>query len=119
MKLLKTTILTAVAAAALGLTLPSCSDSFLDVTSKTGNNSGSITTPEQAESMLYGCYDAWKRTSSDDTWGFYVVSEIMSDECFAGTGTSDAPQYAVIDRFDQGQHPTSVQLLSTAWRSPV
>lgn len=117
MKLLKTTILTAVAAAALGLTLPSCSDSFLDVTSKTGNNSGSITTPEQAESMLYGCYDAWKRTSSDDTWGFYVVSEIMSDECFAGTGTSDAPQYAVIDRFDQGQHPTSVQLLSTAWRS--
>jgi len=117
MKLIKNTILTAVAAAALGLTLPACSDSFLDVESKTGNNSGSITTPEQANSMLYGCYDAWKRTSSDDTWGFYVISELMSDDRFAGTGVTDAPNYAVVDRFDQGQHTSSVALLSSAWCS--
>lgn len=117
MKSIRTIITSAVAVAALGGALSGCTDSFLDVTSKTDNNSESITTPEQAESLLYGCYDGWKRTSSDDTWGFYVVSEMMSDECFAGTGATDAPNYCVVDRFDQGQHPTSVQLLSTAWQS--
>lgn len=117
MKLFKSTIAAALLAATLGGATVSCTDSFLDVTDKTGSNTGAITTTEQAQSMLYGCYDAWKRTSSDDTWGFYVVSEMMADECYAGTGTTDAPNYCVVDRFDQGEHPTSVQLLSSAWQS--
>ncbi len=93
-----------------------CTDSFLDVDPATSTTTSNFyTTEENAESALIGCYNGWKRTQSSDTWGFYVVSELMSDDCFAGTGVTDATNYAVVDRFDQGQYAAGTSLLESAW----
>lgn len=47
----------------------SCSDSFLDTSSKTDLNSGSFyKTPLQAEYALTGCYDGYQRTVSNGSW---------------------------------------------------
>ncbi len=99
-------------------TMAACTDSFLDVSDKTSTTTGNFyTTVEDAENGLIGCYNGWKRTHSDDTWGFYIISELMSDDCFAGTGAADAPNYAVCDRFDQGQYSAGTSLLESAWKA--
>lgn len=101
-----------------GLTLSSCMESFLDVESKTQSNTGnSYKTTEDANLALTGCYNGWKRTTSDDTWGFYICSEVMADECLAGTGVSDKTDYQVVDRFDIGRYAAGTSLLETAWDS--
>lgn len=105
-------------ATVMGGGLTSCSDSWLDVDSKTESNTGNFyKTTADAESALIGCYSAWRRTNSDNAWGFYICSTLMSDECFAGTGTSDAPQYQVVDRFDLSQYSAGTSLLESAWDS--
>lgn len=106
-------------ALALGsLTLTSCADSFLDVESKTQSNTGNFyKSKDDAELALIGCYNAWKRTTSDDTWGFYICSELMADECLAGTGVTDTPNYQVVDRFDIGRYAAGTSLLESAWNS--
>lgn len=101
-----------------GLTLASCAESFLDVESKTSSNTGNFyKSKDDAELALIGCYNAWKRTTSDDTWGFYICSELMADECLAGTGVTDAPNYQVVDRFDIGRYSAGTSLLETSWDS--
>lgn len=110
--------LTILAFALGSLTLASCADSFLDVESKTQSNTGNFyKSKEDAELALIGCYNAWKRTTSDDTWGFYICSELMADECLAGTGMTDTPNYQVVDRFDIGRYAAGTSLLETAWNS--
>ncbi len=94
----------------------SCSDSFLDVESLTESNTGNFyKTESDAYRALVGCYDGWQCTTSNEGIGFYLASEMMSDECFAGTGTGDARNYAVIDRFDQGQSSSDVNLFNDDW----
>ena len=106
MKKLRINIMIAVLA---GLTVTSCGDNFLDVTSKTESNTGNFyKTIDDAELALIGCYNGWKRTTSDDTWGIYISSELMSDECFAGTGVADAANYSIIDRFDMSRYMISL-----------
>lgn len=101
-----------------GCMLSSCADSFLNVESKTQSNTGNFyKTKEDAELALIGCYNAWKRTSSDNTWGFYICSELMADECLAGTGVTDTPNYQVVDRFDLNRYTAGTSLLETAWDS--
>ena len=98
--------------------LASCSDSFLDVSSKTDSNTGNFyKTVDDAELALIGCYNGWKRTNSDDVRSFYLCSELMSDDCFAGTGVTDAPNYQIIDRFDLSRYSAGTSLLETVWDS--
>ena len=90
----------------LSLGLASCTDSFLDVTSKTESSTGTFYKTEQdAYRALIGCYDGWRQTSSAMMVGFYVASEIMSAECFGATGNADGRGYQAIDRFDISQSP--------------
>lgn len=101
----------------VGTSLTSCDD-FLEVESKTESNTGNFyKSIDDAELALIGCYNGWKRTTSDDTWGFYIASELMSDACFAGTGVGDAPSFSVIDRFDISRYASGVDMLKTAWEA--
>jgi hypothetical protein len=99
-----------------GLGATSCSDSFLDVTSKTESTTGTFyKTESDAYRALVGCYDGWRQTSSAMGVGFYLGSETMSYECFGGTGNGDGRGYQVIDRFDQSQSPSDLNLYETDW----
>ena len=61
----------------LSLGLASCTDSFLDVTSKTEFSTGTFyKTEKDAYRALIGCYDGWRQTSSAMMVGFYMASEV-------------------------------------------
>ena len=47
--------------------------------------------------------------------GIPVLSEVMSDDCFGGTGASDGYNYALIDEFDITRSPSDVDLLNNNW----
>ena len=95
----------------LSLGLASCTDSFLDVTSKTESSTGTFyKTEKDAYRALIGCYDGWRQTSSAMMVGFYMASEVMSAECFGATGNADGRGYQAIDRFDISQSPADLNL---------
>ncbi len=100
------------------LLLLSCSESFLDVESKTESNTETFyKTETDAWRALIGCYDGWQCTASDGGFSIYVASEIMSDDCFGGTGNSDGYGYRAIDRFDISISPSDMNLYETDWKS--
>lgn len=117
MKTLKN-ILYCGAAALLTLGSAACSDSFLDVESKTEPNSGNYyKNQSQAYRALIGCYDGWRLTSSCvDDYPFLIASNIMSDECYGGAGTGDGRQAQVIDGFDPSISLSDVNIFQKAWQ---
>lgn len=99
------------------LSLGSCSESFLDVESKTSSTTGNFYKTEgDAWRALVGCYDGWRQISSNPGIGFYVASTVMSDECYGATGNGDGRGYQAIDQFDQSQSPSDLQIYSTDWK---
>lgn len=99
------------------LGMNSCSESFLDVNSKTNSDTNSFyKTEADAWRALIGCYNGWRQTSTAPGVGFYVASTVMGDECYGGTGNSDARNYQVIDRFDQSQSPADLQIYAQDWK---
>ncbi|MBD5266596.1 MAG: RagB/SusD family nutrient uptake outer membrane protein [Bacteroides sp.] len=116
MKLFKSSILS-VSVATAGLLMGSCSDSFLDVSSKTESNTETFyKTETDAWRALLGCYDGWRQVSSNPGVGFYVASTVMSDECYGATGFTDSRNYQVIDRFDQRESPADLTIYTTDWK---
>lgn len=102
----------------LGLGATSCADSFLDVESKTESTTGTFyKTENDAYRALIGCYDGWRQTSSAPQVSFYLGAEIMSGECFAGTGNGDGRNYQAIDRFDISQSPADLNLYESDWKN--
>ena len=102
----------------LSLGLASCTDSFLDVTSKTESSTGTFyKTEKDAYRALIGCYDGWRQTSSAMMVGFYMASEVMSAECFGATGNADGRGYQAIDRFDISQSPADLNLYEGDWKN--
>lgn len=103
----------------MSLTLTSCGEDFLEVSSKTEGTTGNFYNNEAAASRaLIGCYDGWQRTvSNGPTFSFHYLSELMSDECFGGTGNADARNSAVVDRFDMGEDNSQTNLHNTLWES--
>jgi len=73
-------------------------------------------TPAEANTALIGCYNGldliWNQGIS-----FPVASEVFSDNCFGGTGSSDNYQYQLLNEFDKAVSPTSVSLYSYNWKS--
>lgn len=101
---------------ATSLLFGACSSSFLDVepiTDVLENNF--YKTIEDAEMALVGCYDGYQRTSSNGNLSFNVVSEVLSDNCFGGTGHTDGRAYQVLDRFDKAQSPSDNNLFDGTW----
>lgn len=114
MKSLKTYLLAT--AAVLGLSIGSCSEDFLDVEPKTSLfDTNFYSTQLDAEMALIGCYDGWQRTNSDVDASFYLLTEIMSDECFAALGVGDDRNYQAIDRFDKNEAPAYSDLGNNLW----
>ncbi len=102
----------------LSFSLCSCLDSFLDTDSKTSvTDENFYKTPEDAEMALVGCYDGYQRTVSDGGIAFYFASEILSDNCFGGTGSGDTREYQVLDRFDISEFPSNADLFNVTWKS--
>ncbi len=103
---------------ALGITivLSSCTEDFLDVEPMTevlDNNF--YRTVADAEMALIGCYDGYQRTASNGNLSIYVVSEVLSDNTFGGTGNTDGRGYQVLDRFDKAQSPSDNNLFNGTW----
>ena len=100
----------------LGGMMTSCSSSFLDVSPETSVTSENYyKTVDDAETALVGCYDGYQLTTSNGNVAFYVASEIMSDDCFGGTGSSDSRTYQAIDRFDPSQSSSENNIFEGTW----
>jgi hypothetical protein len=98
--------------------MTSCSDSFLDVSSKTESTTGNFYKDEtDAWRALVGCYDGWRQISSVPGIGFYVASTVMSDETYGGVGNSDGRNYQVIDRFNINESPADLNIYEQDWSS--
>lgn len=98
------------------LTIVGCSEDFLDtepITELTDSNF--YKNPEDAWSALVGCYDGLQIATGSNAEGFYTASEVMSDDCYGGTGNSDNFGYQAIDEFDVNRAPGSANLLGGAW----
>lgn len=102
---------------ALGLGfLSSCSENFLDVESKTSLSDQTFyKTQADAEMALIGCYDGYQCTTSNGGFSFYIASEILSDNCFGGTGNADGRNHQVVDRFDKAQSPSDNNIFNDTW----
>lgn len=100
----------------LSLGLYSCAESFLDVEAETSIfDTNFYQTVDDFELALVGCYDGYQRTSSNGSISFYEVSEVLSDNCFGGTGNTDSRKYQVLDRFDFSQSPAENNLFNGTW----
>lgn len=117
MKNIRTKISAALVALA-GLTLGSCSEDFLDVSSKTEPNSQNYyKTESQALRALYGCYDGWRQVSSNPgAYSFLMASSIMSDECYGGAGVGDGYGAQLVDRFDKTAAPSEMNVFEQEWK---
>lgn len=105
-------------AVAVSMGLFSCSDSYLDTESKTNLTDGSFyKTVADMEMALIGCYDGYQRTTSDGGVAHYVTSELLSDNCFGGTGNTDGRAYQALDRFDITQSPSDNNIFNQTWIS--
>jgi len=99
------------------LSLASCSDSFLDVSSKTESNTENFyKTENDAWRALLGCYDGWRQVSSSPGVGIYLASCYMSDECYGGTGVADGRGAQLVDRFDQTQSTGDQMIYTQDWK---
>lgn len=117
MKNIRTKI-SVVLVALAGLTLGSCSEDFLDVSSKTEPNSQNYyKTESQALRALYGCYDGWRQVSSNPgPFGFMIASSIMSEECYGGAGAGDGYNAQLVDRFDKSASPSDMNVFEQDWK---
>lgn len=117
MKNIRTKI-SVVLVALAGLTLGSCSEDFLDVSSKTEPNSQNYyKTESQALRALYGCYDGWRQVSSNPgSYSFLMASSIMSDECYGGAGVGDGYGAQLVDRFDKTAAPSEMNVFEQEWK---
>ena len=92
--------------------LYSCSEEFLE---NYPNTSLIIekyyATPEDAEQAITAIYNT---NLKDDWWSSWIVSEIASDNCTGGAGTSDGGHY---QRYDRGLKHPSADANSEAWET--
>jgi hypothetical protein len=103
-------------AGALATGLFACSESFMDVEPETSIlDQNFYKTEADAEMALVGCYDGFQRTSSNGNQSFYVTSEILSDECFGGTGNTDGRGYQALDRFSISESPSDNNIFNGTW----
>lgn len=111
-------IISAILVITTGMVMGSCSEDFLDVSSKTEPNSQNYyKTESQALRALYGCYDGWRQVSSNPgPFGFFIASNIMSDECYGGAGVGDGYNAQLVDRFDQAASPSDMNVFEQEWK---
>jgi starch-binding outer membrane protein, SusD/RagB family len=94
-----------------------CGEDFLStepMTTKTDANY--YTTPAEAQEALVGCYDGLQLVYSAADMPLPLVSEVMSDMCFSGFGTSDNQDYQTMDEYDKTvDYSMVLSTLNTDW----
>ncbi len=109
-----------IAALALSMALcSSCTDEFLDTMSKTQLDTQTGYVNEATANLaLIGCYDGLQQTISGmGAYGFYLASEIASDECVAGAGVTDDKNQSILDLFDMTPAPSYENVLEEEWKN--
>ena len=98
------------------LSLNSCS---LETQSYSQLNVGSFySTKDHAYSALVGCYDGLQvATGGIGGLSFPVASEVMSDDCFGGTGAADGYGFQAVDEFDISRSPVDIDLYNNNWKA--
>lgn len=98
------------------LSLSSCS---LDTQPYSQLNVDSFySTKDHAYSALVGCYDGLQvATGGIGGLSFPVTSEVMSDDCFGGTGAADGYGFQAVDEFDTSRSPVDVDFYNSNWIS--
>lgn len=71
-------------------------------------------TKDHAYSALVGCYDGMQVVGG---LGFPLMSEVMSDNCFGGTGAADGYGFQAIDEFDISRSPSDKDFYNDNWKS--
>jgi len=97
------------------LTVASCKKSFLEVqplTTVTDENF--YKTPADGYKALVGCYDGLQLIWSAGV-ALPVAAEVLSDDCFGGTGNSDGFGYQALDEFDKSRSPSDQNLFEKNW----
>jgi starch-binding outer membrane protein, SusD/RagB family len=95
------------------LSLSSCSLDAELYTQQTDANFYKNT--DDAKAALVGCYDGMQVVGGRGGLSFAVISELMSDDCFGGTGTNDGYGFQAIDEFNILRSPADVDLLNGNW----
>ena len=97
------------------LTIGACQKDFLETEQKTSvTEENFYKSPDDAYKALVGCYDGLQRVWADGI-SFPVASEVMSDNCFGGTGNSDGFGYQMLDEFDKLRSPSDMNLFGANW----
>jgi len=82
------------------------------------NNETYYKTPADAFTALVGCYNGldliWQNGGQN---AFPVCSEVFSDNCLGGGGSSDGYGFEMMDEFDQKVSPSDVALYSGMWKN--
>jgi starch-binding outer membrane protein, SusD/RagB family len=71
-------------------------------------------TETDAKLALIGCYDGLQRVWEGGI-SFPVASEILSDNCYGGTGASDGFGYQMLDEFNKDRSPSDKNLFENNW----
>lgn len=97
------------------LFISACSESFLDVEPITQFNEQSFyKTKADAELAIVGCYDGMQAMYGNGV-AFPVLSEVLSDNTFGGTGHGDGFGYRALDEFDLQRSPSDLNMLEGNW----
>jgi starch-binding outer membrane protein, SusD/RagB family len=96
------------------LVLNSCSG-FLDSKPVIGLTDETFyKTKGDAELAIVGCYDGMQQLY-DNGVAFPLLSEVLSDNCYGGTGSNDGFGYQVLDQFDLSVSPSDGDQLNNNW----
>lgn len=99
------------------LAFSSCSD-FLttELTDPKITDVNYYKTPSQAYTALVGCYNGLDKIWNSGV-SFPVASEVLSDNCFGGTGSSDGYGYQMIDQFDKKISTSDQKIYGENWKA--
>lgn len=72
-------------------------------------------TESDASKAIIACYDGLQIVWSDGK-AWPVAADVMSDDCFGGTGNSDPYDYKLLDEFDLGCSPSDQDIYNANWK---
>lgn len=96
------------------LSLSSCSLDTAPLTDLT--ETGFYRTKEDAFTALVGCYDGMQVATTSGL-GIPLISEVLSDNCFGGTGNADGFGFQALDEFDISRSPADVNMFNDNWKA--
>lgn len=79
-------------------------------------NTSYYNTPSDAYTSLVGCYNGLDLIGNGGV-AFPVASEVFSDNCFGGTGSSDGYGYQMMDEFNKTISPSDISLFGVTWKA--